>query len=207
MTTGALERLIRRGGAARRDADERCDLCSLAVPDRHRHLLDTAEDSVLCVCQACALLFVQDAASRGHYRLVPDRRTAIDPVPTKTLGVPVGMAYFVPRTDGAVIAHYPSPIGATQWEVDPDAWQSVVADRPELATLAPEVEALLVNTTHGRRQHWIVPVEDCFRLVAVIQQEWTGMTGGDRVWPAVDAFFEGLGGGRSRGHDTMRTTR
>lgn len=197
VTTGALERLIRRGGAGRRDAEEHCDLCSLAVPDQHRHLLDTGEDRVLCVCQACSLLFVQDAASHGHYRLVPDRRTTLEPVSTKALGVPVGMAYFVPRTDGTVVAHYPSPIGATQWEVDPDAWQSVVAERPELGTLTPEVEALLVNTTHGRRQHWIVPVADCFRLVAVIQQEWTGLSGGDRVWPAVDEFFAALrpGGG------------
>lgn len=192
MTTGALERLIRRGSPARPDTDEHCDLCSVGVPERHRHLLETEEQRVLCVCQACSLLFEKEAASRGHYRLIGDRRRQLEPVATKKVGVPVGLAYFVLQPDGSVVAHYPSPIGATQWEIDAAAWAGLVADHPALSTLVPQVEALLVNTTRGRRQHWVVPVSDCFRLVALIHREWTGLTGGDRVWPAVDEFFDDL---------------
>jgi hypothetical protein len=162
------------------------------VPPGHRHLLDTEHGALMCCCQACSLLFAREAASEGHYRLVPRRRVRLPAVPTKELGVPVGLAFFVPRTDGAVIAHYPSPAGATQWEVDPQAWADVVERCPELRTLAADVQALLVNTAHGHQQHWIVPIDDCFRLVAVVRREWKGLSGGSRVWPEIEQFFAEL---------------
>jgi len=196
VTSGALERVIRRAGARRRMAAEHCDLCSVAVPDQHRHLLDTARGEVLCTCQACTLLFVQDAASEGHFRLVPRRRVRLPQLSTKALGVPVGLAYFVPDGNGSVTAHYPSPIGATEWEVDESAWRSVVSERPELVDLEADVEALLVNTARGQRHHWIVPIDDCYRLVAVVRREWTGLSGGSTVWPEVDRFFDQLTPGR-----------
>lgn len=145
----------------------------------------------MCLCQACALLFAKDAASRGHYRLIPERRIRLAPLSTAALGVPVGLAFFVPR-GAEVIAHYPSPLGATEWEVDRAAWQEVVASCPQLAELRPDVEALLVNTAHSRSDHWIVPVDDCFRLVAVVRREWRGLSGGGTVWPAIAGFFDEL---------------
>lgn len=63
---------------------------------------------------------------------------------------------------------------------------------PQLRTLATDVEALLVNTARGRRHHWIVPLDDCFRMVAVLRREWRGLSGGSRVWPAIDRFFAEL---------------
>ncbi|MGP3975729.1 DUF5947 family protein [Streptomyces sp. 8N114] len=196
MTTGALARVIRQAAAQRggRGEDaERCDLCAAPVPaEQHRHLLDTTADQVLCACWPCSVLFVRDAAGEGHYRLIPQRRERLGPVPTATLGVPVGLAFFVPRTDGSVRAHYPSPAGPTRWEVDPEAWRETVGQCPELATLAVDVEALLVNSVQGRAQHWIVPVDDCFRMVAVVRREWRGLSGGSRVWPEIDRFFAGL---------------
>jgi Family of unknown function (DUF5947) len=189
MTTGALERLVRRADARRRAAAERCDVCGTPLSGGHRHLLDVEADRVMCACRACSLLFVQEAASEGRYRLVPERRRRLPPFPTKRLGVPVGLAYFVPTRPGAVRAHYPSPVGATNWEVDTEVWQQVVADAPELDTLLPDVEALLVNTARGRQEHWIVPVDDCYRLVAVVRREWRGLSGGTSVWPEIDRFF------------------
>lgn len=192
MSSGALERVIRRAGARRQEAAETCDLCRAPVPERHRHLLDTDQGRVMCTCQACTLLFGRDAASQGHYRLVPQRRVRLAEVSTKGLGIPVGLAYFVPAPDGSVVAHYPSPVGATEWEVDAQAWQEAVGQRPELGGMQPDVEALLVNTARGRRHQWIVPIDDCFRLVAVVRREWSGLSGGSTVWPAVDRFFAEL---------------
>lgn len=209
MSSGALARMIREAGQRRTEAAEErlehCDLCSEPLPDEHRHLLDTGGDGgtsgdgdasgppeLLCACRACSLLFDRDAASAGHYRLVPRRRLRLAAVSTAALGVPVGLAFFVPRTDGSVHAHYPSPAGATGWEVDPQAWREAVRLRPELADMAPEVEALLVDTARGDRQdrqHWIVPVDDCYRLVALVRREWRGLSGGSRVWPAIERFF------------------
>lgn len=192
MTTGALERLIRRAGARRSDLAEHCDLCAVPVADDHRHLLDVEQGRVLCTCRACTLLFVQDAASEGHYRLVPERRLRLPRVPTKGLGVPVGLAYFTRDDAGSVLAHYPSPAGATEWEVDGSAWEHAVGVVPELADLKPHVEALLVNNARGHDDHWIVPLDDCFRLVAVVRREWRGLSGGTTVWPAIEHFFSGL---------------
>ncbi|MGW3495952.1 DUF5947 family protein [Streptomyces sp. NPDC001020] len=191
MTSGALARVI-RSAAKRRVDTERCDLCGAEVPPGHRHLLEAEREAVLCACQACSLLFVRDEAAEGRYRLVPTRRVRLPPVATRALGVPVGLAFFVAHADGTVSAHYPSPAGATRWEADPSAWRDAVSGCPTLATLEPDVEALLVNTTHAAKHHWIVPIDDCFRLVAVVRGEWRGLSGGDRVWPAIEEFFGGL---------------
>ncbi|MFF6998912.1 DUF5947 family protein [Streptomyces sp. NPDC008313] len=189
MTGGALARVIRRAAEESAAAAEACDLCRAPVADDHRHLYDTGREEVLCACRPCTLLFVKDAASGGHYRLVPRRRVRLPEVPADALGVPVGLAFFVRRADGTVTAHYPSPLGATRWEVGAEAWRDTVAGCPELGTLETDVEALLVNTARGARHHWIVPVDDCFRMVAVVRREWKGLSGGDALWPAVERFF------------------
>ncbi|MGW2936217.1 DUF5947 family protein [Streptomyces sp. NPDC055722] len=191
MTSGALARVI-RSAADRRPEAERCDLCGVETPSDHRHLLDVGNDEVLCACRPCSLLFVEAEASEGRYRLVPSRRVRLPPVGTRALGVPVGLAFFIARADSTVTAHYPSPAGAARWEADPQAWRDVVAQCPPLATLEPDVEALLVNTARSAEEHWIVPIDDCFRMVALVRREWRGLSGGSRVWPAVDQFFAEL---------------
>jgi hypothetical protein len=138
------------------------------------------------------VLFAQGGAGDGHYKLVPRRRVRLPRVDTEVLGVPVGLVFFVPKADGTVTAEGPSPAGAMRWEVDAQAWQQLVGTCPQLASVEPEVEALLLNTVHGLDHHWIVPIDDCYRMVAVVRREWRGLSGGGRVWPAVERFFEEL---------------
>jgi hypothetical protein len=192
MSAPALERVIRRSSARRRAVREHCDLCSAPVPEQHRHLLDTAKDELLCACQACSILFDRDAASDGRYRLIPQHRQSVRDVDATLLGIPVGLAYFIVQPGGGVIANYPSPAGATQWQVDETAWAALVHACPDLEEMAAEVEALLVDTTFGRDEAWVVPIDDCLQLVGVIRREWRGLSGGDRVRPAIDAFFAEL---------------
>ncbi|MET9845602.1 DUF5947 family protein [Streptomyces ossamyceticus] len=194
MTTeGALARLIRssadRAAAA---GAEVCDLCAAPVADEHAHLYDTGQAEVRCVCGPCSVLFADAKAAEGHHRLVPRRRVRLPHVDTAVLGVPVGLVFFVPRTDGTVTAEGPSPAGAMRWEVDASAWKELTGTCPQLAGMEPDVEALLVNTVHGLDHHWIVPIDDCYRMVALVRREWRGLSGGGRVWPAVEEFFEGL---------------
>ncbi|MGW3116443.1 DUF5947 family protein [Streptomyces sp. NPDC001107] len=194
MTTeGALARLIRSSAEPRAEAEtERCDLCAAPVPDEHRHLYDNADEEVRCACGPCSVLFADGGAGDGHYRLVPRRRIRLPRVDTEILGVPVGLVFFVPRTDGTVTAEGPSPAGAMRWEVDAAAWQRLTTVCPQLASVEPDVEALLVNTVHGLDHHWIVPVDDCYRMIAVVRREWRGLSGGGRIWPAVERFFDDL---------------
>jgi len=192
-TDGALARLIRSSAELTPAAEtERCDLCAAPVPEEHRHLYDTAAEEVRCACGPCSVLFADGGAGDGHYRLVPRRRIRLPRVDTEVLGVPVGLVFFVPRADGTVTAEGPSPAGAMRWEIDATAWQRLTEACPQLASVEPDVEALLVNTVHGLDHHWIVPVDDCYRMIALVRREWRGLSGGGRVWPAVERFFDDL---------------
>jgi Family of unknown function (DUF5947) len=155
-------------------------------------MLDEQRGELLCACRACTLLFQRDAAGRAHYRLIPERRTRLPAFSPHELGVPVGLVFFVPDGGGSATAHYPSPMGATSWHVEPEQWQALRQRCPPIRDLTPGVQALLVNTARGAREHWIVPLDDCYRLVALIRQAWTGLSGGAHVWPAIERFFTEL---------------
>ena len=105
----------------------------------------------------------------------------------------MAMAFFVRSTAaGRVQAFYPSPMGPTESALELDAWAALEAANPILATLEPDVEALLVNRARGARRHWIAPIDDCYALVGVIRTHWRGLTGGAEVWREIARCFEGL---------------
>ena len=54
------------------------------------------------------------------------------------------------------------------------------------------MEALLVSRARGMREHWLVPVNDCYELVGVIRTRWRGLSGGSEVWEDIDRFFDDL---------------
>jgi hypothetical protein len=199
LTASRLRRLAQGqspGPAA--TATERCELCSAPIPEQHRHLLDLASGQPHCACRACVLLFNRDVAGGEHYRLIPQRRCelpadVLDARRWASLGVPVDLAFVVHSTpENRAAAFYPSPLGVTRHGLAADAWTDLRAAHPLLGTLQPDVEALLVRRTHGRRRLWLVPIDDCYRLVARIRVHWTGFQGGDAVWQQIDEFFEQL---------------
>jgi hypothetical protein len=61
-----------------------------------------------------------------------------------------------------------------------------------LETLAPDVEALLINRTKGARQYYRVSIDRCFALVGVIRSSWKGISGGVEGWEAIGRFFSAL---------------
>ena len=82
--------------------------------------------------------------------------------------------------------------GPTESLLELDAWEELERDNPVLRTLEPDVEALLVNRARGAEREVIVPIEDPYRLVALIRTRWRGLTGGREVWEEIDAFFDDL---------------
>jgi hypothetical protein len=194
MTGSALERAVGRASVRRDAAIERCELCSAVVPEDHRHVLEERSGALLCACRPCSLLFEREGAAAGRYRLVPTGRTRLEGVPTDLLDVPVGLAFFVQQDDGRVLAHYPSPLGTTESSVDAATWAEIERKVPALTAMRPRVEALLVRTTGrgGGEQQWLLPVDECYRLVAVIRTHWSGMAGGPAVWREVARFFADL---------------
>jgi hypothetical protein len=110
-----------------------------------------------------------------------------------SLGVPVGLAFFVRQTaSDEVSVGYPGPLGVTRSVVEPAVWEEVAHGHPALADLADDVEALLVHRSRGAQEHWIVPLDDCYRLAAVLRTHWRGLGGGTEVWEQVDEFFASL---------------
>ena len=60
----ALKRFARRGQDVAQAELESCDFCSEPIPAEHRHLLEVSTREVMCVCQACSILFDRQAASQ-----------------------------------------------------------------------------------------------------------------------------------------------
>src|SRR5438105_14873905 len=87
---------------------------------------------------------------------------------------------------------YPRPMGATESRLELTAWLGITRANPLLGTMQADVEALLVNRADDDRGHWLVPIDDCYRLVAVIRTRWRGFSGGKEVWLEIDRFFAEL---------------
>jgi hypothetical protein len=173
---------------------ERCDLCSVEIPDDHRHLLHVDERRIVCACQPCFFLL----AGQGAYLPTGSRTVWLDDLDFPdalwhSFRIPIGLAILFRSsvTDG-VVALYPSPAGATESELDLDAWQDLVGANPILGTLDADTEALVVNRLADPPQHAIAPIDECYRLIGLIRTSWRGLSGGRDVEAAVARFFDEL---------------
>jgi hypothetical protein len=182
---------------------ERCDLCGQEVGPDHDHLIEPSARQLVCACTACALLFSGRAGAR--YKRIPRRIVRLDDFSLTDaqwdgLRLPISLAFFYESTPQArTVACYPSPAGATESLLELETWEEIRRRNPMLASLEPDVEALLVNRTQSRpggsvapADHFIVPIDECFRLVGIIRTHWKGLSGGTLVWQEIAAFFAGL---------------
>lgn len=187
-----------RRPAPRPRPGERCDLCSIEIPDEHRHVVELDSRSLQCACQACALLFTAEGAAGGRFRGVP-RDVYCLPDLTITaaqwdgLQIPVGVAFLFTNSDtGAMSAFYPSPAGATESLLPLGAFDELAHGHPALEELQSDVEAILVRFNRGASECFIVPIDVCYELVGVLRQSWRGFDGGKEAHERLDELFEGL---------------
>ncbi|MDP8932457.1 MAG: DUF5947 family protein [Actinomycetota bacterium] len=179
-------------------SQERCELCSEPTGPQHRHVVDLDKRELLCACRACSLLFDRPQAGGQHYRLVSDRCRYLDDLHLDDAGwaalrIPVDMAFFIRNAEsGKVTAFYPSPMGATESLLELDAWAELENANPILSEMEPDVEALLVNRSGGAREHWLIGVDECYRLIGLVRREWKGFSGGQECWEAIGKFFADL---------------
>jgi hypothetical protein len=175
-------------------ADEQCELCTLTLASNHRHLLHLDERRILCVCETCWAVRSGDA----EFRPVGNRTVWLDDFALTdeqwaSFQIPIGLAFFMVSTvSGGVIALYPSPAGATECELDLEAWQRLVAENPALATLEADAEALIVNRMAEEPKHVIAPIDVAYQLVGVVKTSWEGISGGSATEAAVARYFDGL---------------
>ncbi|MCX4585928.1 DUF5947 family protein [Streptomyces sp. NBC_01481] len=179
-----------------------CELCGAVVAeDSHRHLVDTDKRALACACVSCALLFERPGAAGGRFRAVPDRYLAdpdhrLDDSAWDVLQIPVGVAFFFRNAAlNRLVALYPSPAGATESELEPSAWQTVLGNSRLAALLEPDVEALLLRRAQGggRPECYLVPIDICYELVGRMRLLWQGFDGGAEARADLEAFFEQVG--------------
>jgi hypothetical protein len=174
---------------------ERCDLCGAGMAPEHGHLVNVPSRSLLCVCRPCYLLFTQAGAGGARFRAVPDRYVWIPGLDEaegwEALQVPIGLAFFFKNSaTGRTTGFYPSPAGPVESELPLDALEPLAGRVPALATLAADVEALLIRKRlDDALQAFIVPIDFCYELVGRIRRSWRGMSGGDEVWREIDLLF------------------
>ena len=177
---------------------EQCELCSAEIPANHRHLLELAKNTLVCVCRPCSILFGDPSAGGGKYRLVPSRYLLLQDFQMtdeqwEELTIPVNMVYaFYSTPANGIMAFYPSPAGAIESILSLQGWDALVNSNPILKDLEPDVEALLINRVESYHEHYIVPIDICYELVGLIRLKWRGLSGGDDVWKAIADFFAGL---------------
>jgi hypothetical protein len=179
-------------------AQEHCDLCGEPIPSEHRHLVEVSTREIMCACRPCSILFDSEAASEGRYRLIPDRHLFLDnfemsDAQWESLRIPVDMAFFFYSTTAErVVAFYPSPMGPTESLLKLSAWEELEESNPVLKRMERDVEALLVNRVREAREHFLVPIDECYSLVGLIRMRWRGLSGGREVWEEIGRFFEEL---------------
>ncbi len=192
---GALRQFVRRKRAA-----ERCELCSAEVAAEHPHLIEPKSRKLLCTCNACAILF---SGMGTKYKRVPRRVFAMPDFRLSdgqwdSLMVPISMAFFFSSTpDARVVAFYPSPAGAIESLLSLETWTEIAAANPVLTEMEADVEALLVNRIGHVRgftvpEYYVLPIDECYKLVGLIRANWRGLSGGTEVWQEIGQFFDGL---------------
>jgi len=187
--------------AARRRPVETCELCGAELSQDHPHLVDPKARKLLCSCLACSFLFGSQAGSK--YKRCPRQIRflagfCLTDAEWASLMIPINMAFFFKSSPEArVVAQYPSPAGATESQLPLDTWSDLVEQNPALADMESDVEALLVNRLGPARgysapEYYLLPIDECYKLVWLIRAHWRGLSGGANVWQELESFFVDL---------------
>ena len=186
-----IGRLVRTSRASH----ERCDLCSAELAADHGHLFDVERRRLTCACAACGVLFASTGTNlrpvhRSVMRLRDFRMTESQ---WEALNVPVRLAFFSRSSSlAAVVVAYPGPAGAIESMVPAAAWDVLVQENTTLASLECDTSALLIHRAPATPRHYMVSIDECYRLTGLVRSRWQGLTGGDGATQAIEEFFGSL---------------
>src|ERR1700722_3985541 len=108
---------------------EHCELCGLALPSEHSHLLEPASRKLVCSCEPCAILF--SGQQGGRYRRGPRDRESLpgsrlSDLQWEDLHLPINLTFFVESPPARrVQALCPRPAGAVESALTLEAWQAL----------------------------------------------------------------------------------
>ncbi|MGH3560248.1 MAG: DUF5947 family protein, partial [Mycobacterium sp.] len=115
------------------------------------------------------------------------------------LQIPVGYAFFLRNSVlDRTVAFYPGPAGATESQLDLQAWADIRAADPRVAMLSDDTEALLVRVPddeHRSPECYLVPIDACYEFVGRLRTLWRGFDGGEEARACIRDFFDRVAGG------------
>ncbi|MGD9620403.1 MAG: DUF5947 family protein [Mycolicibacterium sp.] len=194
---------IRANRTTPQPSGELCEMCAEPIADEHRHVVNVEGRQLMCVCRACYLLFT-DRQATLRYRAVPDRYLtfpdfALDRRRWEAMQIPVGLAFFFRNSYlDRTVAFYPGPAGATESELDLEAWEELRDADPRVGLLADDTEALLVRVPPDGSAPCdsavchLLPIDACYEFVGRLRMLWRGFDGGQDAYQYMDEFFETL---------------
>jgi hypothetical protein len=179
---------------------EHCELCSVGLGPGHPHLIELERRKLLCTCDACAILF---SGQGVKFKRVPRRVRSLpnfnlSDAEWNGLMVPINMAFFLKSSlESRVVALYPSPAGATESLLALETGAEIVEHNPILNEMESDVEGLLVNRLgysrgYSSAEYYLLPIDECYKLVGLIRMHWKGLSGGTDVWRELGEFFSSL---------------
>jgi hypothetical protein len=191
VTPGAFAALRRFTQA--RPPVERCELCAMELGAAHDHLLRPETRQLRCACGACSRLLNDARWKLVRHRVQRLADFRLTDEEWQALGLPIDLAFFTwSSAAGRAVALYPSPGGLVESTFALTAWDGLVAAHPAVTTLEADVEALLARRTGRRRDHYLVSIDECYRLVGLMRLHWRGLSGGPEVEARVQDFFTEL---------------
>jgi hypothetical protein len=172
----------------------RCYFCSKPIPADHKHFADLENMKFMCTCELCAVL----QAESGTYHQVPERYKYLKgfDLPGRIwLGfrIPVNMAFIVYNSARQKpVAYYPSPAGATESELRLESWDVLTQKNPVLNDMDDDLEGFMINRLDEPHEHFIMPIDCCYKLIGLIRTTWQGLNGGEEMRSSVRTFFDEL---------------
>ena len=173
------------------------DEVQAAVHREHRHVIQLDGHRLLCACDGCAAEVERDRL--GPCRLIPEAaRSEPEWAPSwqrwESFGMPLRLGFFFWLSRLACwVAVAPSAAGAVSVQVPTSAWSAYLRESGIARHVVPDVEALLVRGAGGGAlQAYVVPLDLCYELVALVRQTWHGIDGGDAARHELDRYFERL---------------
>lgn len=187
-------------------ASERCDFCASEIKGEHRHLIEPGSKSVACACNICVLTSssLRKITSQGafHYKIIPELYSVVSDfvMPEEvwaSLSIPVDMAFFVySSTKEDLEVFFPSPLGPIQSELSQHSKSLLKTMNPIIKVLSHEDNrdalALLVNRTETSSEYFLIPIDQCYKLIGLMRKNWRGFGGGKEMHVMIAQFFQEL---------------
>ena len=110
----------------------------------------------------------------------------------ESLMVPISMAFFFRSTpDARVVAFYPSPAGATESQLAARHLEGYRRCQSSPDRTWKPMSKLFSSTAwdmfagFAAPEYYVLPIDECYKLVGLIRANWRGLSGGTEVWQEI----------------------